>query len=74
MIWYNLSTWTSTLSKSNFERMDRIMSMLSHENEDPDWTLSQDLELFTYIYLVKHFFLEIKLSKSYFVSDLINFF
>lgn len=74
MIWGNLSTWTSAFSKSNFERMDRIMSMLSHENEDPDWTLSQDLELFTYIYLVKHFFLEIKLSKPYFVSDLINFF
>lgn len=74
MIWCNLSTWTSTFSKSNFERMDRIMSMLSHENEDPDWTLSQNLELFTYIYLVKHFFFEIKLSKSYFVSDLINFF
>lgn len=74
MIWRNLSTWRSTFSKSNFERMDRIVSMLSHENEDPDWTLSQNLELFTYIYLVKHFFLEIKLSKSYFVSDLINFF
>lgn len=74
MIWRNLSTWRSTFSKSNFERMDRIVSMLSHENEDPDWTLSQNLELFTYIYLVKHFFFEIKLSKSYFVSDLINFF